>query len=131
MLAAQGCGADAGRDGSKDVSHVRVITALYFTATSALGRSPESEEEFKGQIAKASPDLSVLGVGSIDELFVSDRDGQPLVVLYGKQRAGAAPDVVAYEQTGKDGVRLIGNKSGQVEEADDARFSKLVETPTR
>jgi hypothetical protein len=34
-----------------------------------------------------------------------------------------------YEQVGKDGVRLVGFTSGQVEEADAAKFAQLVPKP--
>ena len=123
MLA--GCGG-AVQTGAKQISHVHALTTLYFRATSALGRAPASEQEFKEAINQGKVDLSVLGVSNIDELFVSDRDGQPIVVVYGKDAKGKTPDVVAYEQTGVDGVRLVGNRAGQVTEVDAAEFAKLV-----
>jgi len=119
-----GCGSNAG-SATKGVSHVGAISALYFKATSVLGRSPADEQEFKAAVAKGPMDLDVLGVSSVDELFVSDRDGQPLVILYGP-RLKNSHGVIAYEQTGKDGVRLVGTSNGQVIEADATRFSKLV-----
>lgn len=127
IVAFAGCGGGPVASAeSKDVSHARALTALYFTVTSALGKSPDSEAQFKEEIAKRSPDLGVLNVGSVDELFVSDRDGQPLVVSYGQPAAGVDRAVVVYEQTGKDGVRLVGNRSGQVQELDAAAFAKVV-----
>ena len=79
VVAFAGCGGGPPASAkSTEVSHARVLTALYFTVASALGKSPDSEAQFKEEIAKRSPDLSVLNVGSVDELFVSDRDGQPL-----------------------------------------------------
>jgi hypothetical protein len=127
VVAVAGCGGGPPASAeSKDVSHARALTALYFTVSSALGKSPDSEAQFKEEIAKRSPDLSVLKVGSVDELFVSDRDGQPLVVSYGPPAAGVDRAVVIYEQTGKDGVRLVGNRSGQIQELDAAAFAKVV-----
>lgn len=69
--------------------------------------------------------MSVLDIRSIDELFVSDRDRRPIIVVYGKD-GNQAPQIVAYEQNGANGIRLVGNRSGQVVEADAAQFAKLV-----
>ncbi|BBO35916.1 hypothetical protein [Lacipirellula parvula] len=123
-----GCGGSSGGGKVKEHAHARAITSLYFSATSALGGPPANEAAFKEQIANVKPDLSILDVGSIDELFVSDRDGQPLVINYGPA-AKANGGVVVYEQTGKDGIRFVGNTSGQVQEADAALFAKLVPKP--
>jgi hypothetical protein len=122
-----GCGSNA-ESRNKGVSHVRAISALYFKATSVLGRNPADEQEFKAAIGQGKMDLDVLGVSSVDELFVSDHDGQPLVILYGPQPK-SSKGVIAYEQTGKDGVRLVGTSNGQVIEADAAQFAKLVPSP--
>jgi hypothetical protein len=122
-----GCGAGSvGTNRAKEISHVGAITTLYFRADSVLRKSPASEQEFKEVIAQQNVDPGVLGVGSTDELFISDRDGQPLVVNYGQT---SPLDIVAYEQVGKDGVRLVGFKNGQIEAADATRFAKLVPTP--
>jgi hypothetical protein len=118
-----GCGPDE-QARQKGVSHVRAISALYFKATSVLGRNPADEQEFKAAVSQGEMDLDVLGVSSVDELFVSDRDGQPLVILYGAQPK-SSQGVIAYEQTGKDGIRLVGTSNGQVIEADAAQFAKL------
>jgi hypothetical protein len=37
--------------------------------------------------------------------------------------------VVAYEQEGLNGVRLVGTSDGQVQEADAAKFAQLVPKP--
>jgi hypothetical protein len=119
-----GCGSGGSTARQSAISHVKAITALYDRAASTLGRNPQSEEEFKRVIADGKPDLKVLAASSIDDLFVSDRDGKPLVVLYGKEPNGPG-SLVVYEQEGKDGERLMGFKNGQTIEADEAQFSKL------
>jgi hypothetical protein len=124
-----GCGSNA-EARQKGVSHVRAISALYFKATSVLGRNPADEQEFKAAVGQGKMDLDVLGVSSVDELFVSDRDGQPLVILYGAQ-AKNPKGVIAYEQTGENGVKLVGTNNGQVIEADATQFLKLVPPPPR
>lgn len=121
-----GCNTRSDEVRAKEVSHARAIAALYFRATSLLGRPPENEQEFKEAVSQGQMDLNVLGVDSVDELFVSDRDGQPLVIVYGKTPQGVARGVIGYEQTGKDGVRLVALNNGQVVEADGAKFAELV-----
>lgn len=126
LAAVVGCGGAASVKRDKEISHVGAVTTLYFRAKSTLGKPPGSEQEFKEVIAQDNVDPGVLGVDSVDELFVSDRDGQPLVVDYGQT---SAQGVVVYEQVGKDGVRLVGFTSGQIEEADAAEFAQLVPKP--
>ncbi len=123
-----GCGGSGGT-AAKSVPHVRLVTALYFQANSKLGKNPANEEEFKQAIDSANVDWSTLGVSGADELFVSDRDGKPLVIVYGPPPQGRPFSVVAYEQEGLDGVRLVGSSDGQVKEADAAAFAKLVPQP--
>jgi hypothetical protein len=129
MALATGCGSGAAAS-HKGVAHLKAITVLYFKANSLLHKNPETEAEFKKVIADSKPDLGVLGASNIDDLFVSDRDNQPLVIMYGQAPKGVAAGVVAYEQTGVDGKRLVGNRGGQVEEADATRFAQLVPSPS-
>jgi hypothetical protein len=121
-----GCGASTGAK-SKETSHARVVTALYFQAKSRLAKSPANAEEFKQAVAAGKPDWSKLGVSGLDELLVSERDGKPLAISYGP--ATLANGVVVYEQEGLNGIRLVGTSNGQVREADAAQFAKLVPKP--
>ena len=121
-----GCTSHRDEVRAKEVSHARAIATLYFRAASTLGRPPENEQEFKQAAAQGQMDLGVLGVDSVDELFVSDRDAQPLTMVYGKAPQGVARGVIAYEQTGKDGIRLVAFNNGQVIEANQAKFAELV-----
>lgn len=108
----------------EETSHLRLLTNLYVKAARELGRTPKNEQELKDAISKLDVSLERMNVASIDELFVSERDGQPFVIVFGRSPQG----VVAYEQTGADGVRQVGFKLGNIEEADEARFRELVPT---
>lgn len=108
----------------QETSRVRLLTALHALATSKLGHRPRDMQEFKQTIAKLSVTTEKLRVDSIDELFVSERDGQPLVVTYGS--TPLASDVVVYEQIGLNGKRQVGHKIGMVEEVDEAQFKDLI-----
>jgi len=125
ICAASGCGGGGNSEVRKQgFSHVRLLTSLHTRVTSTLGRYPKDEAEFKAALAQNNLSPEALKVNSIDELFISERDGQPLVVVYGQPPAGT--DVVVYEQTGVDGLRQIGRRIGIIEEVDAARFAEIV-----
>ncbi len=124
LLASAGCGGQNAAAVKKETSHVRLITMLYARASSRLGHGPKDEQEFKDAIKHANISPEALKLSSIEDVFVSERDGKPLVVVYGGQRTGS--DVVVYEQTGVDGMRMLGHTIGSVETVDEARFGELV-----
>jgi hypothetical protein len=103
---------------------VRVLTGIYNKVSRDLGRPPKDEQEFKDKVNSAGLSPKSLKVSSIEELFVSERDGQPFAIVYGSTPKGS--DVVVYEQTGVDGKRLVGHRIGMVEEVDEAKFQELV-----
>jgi len=106
-----------------DNSHVRSLTMLHGLAVAKLGHVPRDEKEFKQAIAKLSVTPEKMRVGSFDELFVSERDGKPLIVVYGAPNKNS--DVLVYEQTGVNGKRLVGHRIGVVEEVDETEYKKL------
>ena len=108
-------------------SHLRSLITLYNFAASKLGHRPANEAELKSFIAaNASQMIDSLHVGSADELFVSERDKLRFIVLYGEPPNGASRDVIAYEQKGVDGKRLVGYSLGITQEADEQELSRLV-----
>jgi len=92
------------------------------------GQVPRSEQELRGFVAAMNPaDRAALGVESVDACLVSDRDGQPVCLVFGGSEAAAGePAVVCYERQGRDGVRLVGKVGGDVELADETRFRELI-----
>jgi hypothetical protein len=94
------------------------------------GRPPASEEEFKKFIeTRGMGMLKQFGIPSVDALFISERDKQPYVVLYGELKgppALAGQPVCVYERQGVNGRRFVASSLGAVEEVDEARFRKLV-----
>jgi hypothetical protein len=125
-----GCG--GGDRGPSDAPpRLRSVVALYNMMKSSTGRPPNSEQEFKEFIAsKGSLTLDKSGVANADELLISDRDGEPYVIVYGTRPKGMHPDLVAYENVGVDGKRLVGFGLGIVELADESKFSELAPAPT-
>jgi hypothetical protein len=124
MLA--GCTTE-GPSPASGTDRVRLLTMVYNKVSRDLGRPPKDEQEFKEKVQSAELSPESLKVDSIDELFVSERDGQPLGIVYGTAPKGS--DVVVYEQTGVDGKRLVGHRIGMVEEVDEAKFQELVSAP--
>lgn len=127
LLLLLGCrGAQTETARKQETSHLRSLVTLHNFAASKLGHRPATEAEFKKFIANnAKPMLDTLKISSPDELFVSERDGQPFVVIYGKPPAGAGADLIAYEQTGVAGKRFAGFSLGNIEEVDEQRFAEL------
>jgi hypothetical protein len=126
VMALAGCAGESPAV-STGTSHVRLLTMLYNKVSREQGRIPKDEQEFKDNLKSADLSLESLKINSTDDLFVSERDGQPLVVVYGSVPPGS--DVVVYEQTGVDGKRMIGHRIGMVEEVDEAKFKELVPAP--
>lgn len=90
---------------------------MYNAAVRELGRAPKNEQELKDFVAaKGDPFLKPLDLESPDQLFVSERDGEPFVIVYGQPPKGMRGDLVAYEQTGVDGKRRVGYSLGIIEE---------------
>lgn len=108
-------------------SHLRTLISLYNAASAKIGRPPADEASFKQFIVDDSMQvLEKMQIASADDLFISERDGQPFVVRYRHTLKFKTPNIVAYEQTGVDGRRQIGFRLGVIEEVDAQRFAELV-----
>jgi len=91
------------------------------------GRPPTDEAAFRAFIEEnGSSMMQTYNVSSVDDLFVSERDGQPFEIVYGsgaKPSAGGRP-VVAYEQQGVEGKIMVANDLGDVWEVPAAELVK-------
>jgi hypothetical protein len=106
--------------------HITRLAAQYFLYMNAhQGTAPPSEEAFKQFVAERAEAASAsAGANTVDALFVSPRDHQPYVVLYG---ADVGPEgVVAYERSGVDGRRFVAYRAGFAREVDQAELRKIV-----
>ena len=96
------------------------------------GKTPPDEASFKKFILDMDPtERGSLTGSDIDALFVSPRDGQPLVVRYGFQPGPPSPKgsaVIAYEQTGSGG-RYVAFALGGVEKVSESRLQELLASP--
>jgi len=102
-------------------SNMRALAAAYGSyQKNNRGRPPKSEKSFRAWIEKNGGALDY-GAEDIDEMFISSRDDEPYVVIYGKPK-----DVVAYESVGVEGKRYIADNLGIVTEVDEATFREKV-----
>ena len=129
-LAIAGCGSNELE--SPTAVKMKALGGFYLEyAVGQNGKGPPNEAALKKHIRSIPATvLTVSGIqpSEIDGLFNSDRDGEPLVVLYGtgiSQISGKSAPLVAHEKTGKNGKRLAAFANGKVELADEARLKEL------
>jgi hypothetical protein len=81
-------------------------------------------------VEKEAPSLlEQFAVKDVQALFVSSRDKEPYVILYGPLTGPPGPGgqpVFAYEKTGVGGTRMVATSLGAVEEVDETRLKQLV-----
>ena len=101
-----------------DTSALRGIGRYYVIATGELGRPPKNMDELKAVLAPLTNEP--------DKYLRSTRDGQEFVVVWGQQlHALTAGTIIAYERTGVDGKRLVGDINANVREVTAEEFTKL------
>jgi hypothetical protein len=97
------------------------------------GQPPADEAQFKKYIASLEPgERETFGVKSVDDVFISPRDGQPYVVRYGvrgSQFTESGVPIVAHEKTGVNGRYLTVTFMGDVNEVDEAQLHDLTAAP--
>jgi len=130
-----GClvGCSKPQDLTKDTqeSHMKPLAILYGRYIGQhQGRPPRDKAAFKSFIESQGKEyLEHLGVKNADDLFISERDGEPYVVHYGKldlrsQRLGGF--VTMYEKKGADGLRFVASELGTIEKLTDEEFAQAV-----
>lgn len=111
ILGITGCGQSG--PSAVDINHTNMLRlrAAYGIFQTANGmRGPQSEEEFKGFLKlneTARVKLLKMNVApeSVDEIFFSERDGEPFKIRYGVN--GMADHPLIFESTGVNGKRFV------------------------
>ena len=117
-----GCGGTSSTAGPQG-SDLRGLVSLYTSATRQTGQPPRSEEELKQFATDQGPQLlERLKVDSVDAIFISPRDGQPYVVMYGPKNTSG---VIAYEAQGVNGIRQVGDPTGRIRNMNEEQFAEL------
>lgn len=113
-----GCGSDNQPPPPSDANNMRGLIRYYATATRQLGRPPSNMEELEAVLAGAVDDAS--------SYFKSTRDGQVYGVVWGLQLNSQPEEtIIAYEQVGVDGKRMVMPISGEPREVTEEEFAQL------
>jgi hypothetical protein len=126
-----GCGtaSTAPQGGSTGRGRMKAFAMLAGEFVSSNGgRLPNDEVQLKRFFRqKGTRTAAEANAANTDDLFVSERDGQPLVVKYADKSAPVkaldADTVIAYETTGIGGNRLVALANGRISELDEKRFA--------
>lgn len=133
-VAAAGCQQEPAELGDVQVRLARLGNLYGIYIGQHSGRSPQSMEAFKKFAEeRTTPDvLARLELSSVDELFVSPRDGQPfeMVTYRGHPPVpppGDPPPLVFYEQQGKDGERAVAFLGGGTQFVAEATLQNMLQ----
>jgi hypothetical protein len=130
MSVLPGCGSNELE--SPTAARLRGLGTLYLDyAVGKNGKGPAGEQEFKKHLRSVPGfvlEMNGVDPNALDAVFVSERDGEPFVILYGVSISGisgtSAP-LIAHEKTGKNGKRLVVFANAKVEHVDEARLQHL------
>jgi hypothetical protein len=117
-------------------TNLQRLANLYFTYQSKHNwRGPADEAEFKAFLRSYNPaKLSRIGIdpNQLDDLFLSERDGQPFKIRYGVPgSAMGSTEPVVFEATGIGGTRLVGFLNMEQREVDAAEYGVLWAGPPK
>ncbi len=125
-----GCGGDPGGVAQQE-SNLKKLS-LFFGQYQGQHRGAwaPDEKSLKEFIKSQELMLKSHQITDVDGLFISERDHQPYVILFGSQDGaplgpGGSP-VVAYEKVGVAGKRFVASSLGAVEEVDEQRLRQWV-----
>ena len=133
LVALTGCsGADAdSMIADANDTNVKRLATLYsiFHNKNKL-KGPKNEEELREFVEAQDPNLLKRGgidANKMDELFVSERDGEPFVIRYKVNTVVFGPPLpVVFEATGVDGMRQVGFCNGLMQEVDEDEYDRLM-----
>ena len=122
-----GCGGGTTpEDATIERSQFKTLTLAYLGFLSAnKGKLPKSEEEFRHYIDRGIGDKLRDQDLTLDEIFVSPRDGKPYVFVYRENLTQANRRIIGYEQEGIDGRRYVSDRSGAVMDVSENEFQRM------
>lgn len=115
----------------KNDTNVKRLATLYsFFHIQNRNKGPKNEEQLRSFIEAQDPKRLKRGgidITSLDDLFVSERDGEPFVVRYGINTVVRGPSLpVIFESTGIDSMRQVGFFNGSMQEVDEEEYDRLL-----
>jgi hypothetical protein len=134
-LFAPGCSSKdpASRIGEMNDTRIKQLANLYMAHQMRNGSNgPKDQSAFKSfvQNGMAPHRLEMMRVDptKVDDLFVSERDGQPFTIKYGQSGGTMSKLPVVFEKEGQDGSRQVAFTNGQVEDVDGTRYQELLQS---
>lgn len=128
-FALAGCGGGARQASPQAAQGIMTVLGLEYGDYLARhgNATPFDAAQFRSFVESRPDKLAEYRVGSVDDLFTSPRDGQPVRIVCGVKQpvvddGGYA--VAAYEATGVGGSRLVANMRGAVREMTAAEFAE-------
>lgn len=120
-----GCGKGAADTPSGGTYRARANMYSAFM-TAHKRQPPKSEAEFRQFLTTQQPKLEQAGL-TVDQIFISPRNKEPLEWVYGRRPPMAAGGltILGYEKSAVDGQRLIVGARGIHLTMDDAQFKRL------
>ncbi len=116
--------------GSLNKSNIQRLSNLYAGHQNMSGmKGPKDEASFKAWVKQYDPaKLTMMGVdpNKTDDLFKSERDGQPFKIRFNVGGGRGSVAAVIFEEQGLDGKRQVGFTGGTVEEVEEAKYKDLL-----
>ncbi len=131
LSCACGC-TDSKELSSPTAQRLNGLTTAYLDYAVAKGMGPRNESELLRHLANLPAivlEQSQLNAKAGRECLVSLRDGKPFVFLYGAPLQGIGtknPAVIAYEQAGLHGSRLVAFANGELKCVDEKTCGELL-----
>jgi hypothetical protein len=126
VVATVGCGGGKGGGNVADkMKKVRTMGDLYVAHLAEQKGAPADEAAWRAFLDGKQTELQAAGL-TVDEMFVSPRDGAPLTWVYGKTpKSQFGLTIVAYEQTPVDGRRFTVATNGMADYVEETRFQAM------
>jgi hypothetical protein len=130
LLFIAGCGEDPLK--SAAAKRLKGLSTMYLDYAAVRGGGPPNEEAFKkhlNTVEKFVVQGNGIDPGAINEAFVSPRDNQPWVILYGVgigRISGDSAPLVAYEKTGVKGKHLVAFANTKLDHVDENGLKELL-----
>lgn len=110
-----------------NIQKMRTLYNLYGHAHQLTG--PKSIEQLRAFVMSGVVDRNLEGIGfdkdRFDEYLVSERDGLPLVFVFGRSVIAGADHAVVMESAGVNGVRCVATPVSYAAVSDDKTFMRL------
>jgi hypothetical protein len=121
LLPLAGCTKPVSRE-DEQTNDLNNIARAYGIIVNDSHRPPRGVEELKTLLSGLhKADM----VPDPEEIFVSSRDGQPYVIIYGANLGTvSSPEILAYEKKGADGKRYVLLMSRDVRQLTDQEFKQ-------